>query len=207
MTNPRRPGPMTIPAGRPPCPPGCDGSTHPRCRSHNGAGQWCGVAPIKGGTVCQSHGGMAPQVRAAAARRAETAALELAVRRELGTAAAIGNPLERILQLAGEVCEWLAALRDRAQERLDADRLIVASESGQSIALEISLYERALDRAAHVLNLAASKDIEARLTAVAERDMAAILAAIEAAYRAGSEGLTMDEARQRITRHLAVVQP
>lgn len=41
----------------------------PRCRAHNQAGARCGLAPIHGGTVCQVHGGRAPQVKAAAARR------------------------------------------------------------------------------------------------------------------------------------------
>lgn len=41
----------------------------PRCRAHNRAGAQCGLAPIHGATVCQVHGGRAPQVKAAAARR------------------------------------------------------------------------------------------------------------------------------------------
>lgn len=40
-----------------------------RCRAHNRFGDPCGLAPIHGGTVCQVHGGRAPQVKAAAARR------------------------------------------------------------------------------------------------------------------------------------------
>lgn len=41
----------------------------PRCRAHNRAGAQCGLAPIHGAVVCQVHGGRAPQVKAAAARR------------------------------------------------------------------------------------------------------------------------------------------
>lgn len=40
-----------------------------RCTSHNRHGDPCGLPPIKGGTVCNKHGGSAPQVKNAARRR------------------------------------------------------------------------------------------------------------------------------------------
>jgi hypothetical protein len=40
-----------------------------RCRAHNRAGEPCGLSPIRGGMVCQVHGGRAPQVKMAAAER------------------------------------------------------------------------------------------------------------------------------------------
>lgn len=43
---------------------------HPRlCTAKNNRGEPCGRYAIRGGTVCRSHGGAAPQVRAAAQLR------------------------------------------------------------------------------------------------------------------------------------------
>src|SRR3546814_8416182 len=44
-----------------------------RCTAKNRAGERCGKAPIKGGTVCVTHGSSAPQVR----RKATLRLLEL----------------------------------------------------------------------------------------------------------------------------------
>lgn len=47
-----------------------------RCTAHSAAtGQPCKKTPIVGGNVCRNHGGGAPQVKAAAAARAEAARL------------------------------------------------------------------------------------------------------------------------------------
>jgi len=45
-----------------------------RCTAHSSSGERCKKAAILGGNVCQTHGGGAPQVRAAAMRRLEAAA-------------------------------------------------------------------------------------------------------------------------------------
>lgn len=82
-----------------------------RCTGHTSAGRPCKRAPIAGGTVCPTHGGSAPQVKAAAARRLQlaSAARELAA---LGEPVAI-DPAAALLQLvhhkAGEVA-WLRAM-------------------------------------------------------------------------------------------------
>lgn len=78
VEKPRRRGPEKADADRPPCPEGCDGESHPKCKGHNGQGQWCGKAPIAGGRVCPTHGGAAPQVKAAAAARVHEEAQRLA---------------------------------------------------------------------------------------------------------------------------------
>ena len=51
-----------------------------RCHGHRGDGSPCKRWSIRGGFVCPSHGGHAPQVRAAARRRL----LEIAAYRTLG---------------------------------------------------------------------------------------------------------------------------
>lgn len=82
-----------------------------RCTASTSAGRPCRRPPIAGGTVCATHGGSAPQVKAAAARRLQLAAAarELAV---LGEPIAI-DPAAALLSLvhhkAGEVA-WLRAM-------------------------------------------------------------------------------------------------
>jgi hypothetical protein len=46
-----------------------------RCTAHCRSGGQCRGLAIRGATVCRMHGGAAPQVRAAAARRVATARL------------------------------------------------------------------------------------------------------------------------------------
>ena len=54
--------------GRPVTP--IKGSTYQRCTAHSPrTGQPCKRAPIRGGTVCATHGGSAPQVKAKAKER------------------------------------------------------------------------------------------------------------------------------------------
>lgn len=49
-----------------------------KCIATNRNGDRCGKWPMKGSKVCRAHGGAAPQVKAAAARRLETAKAEAA---------------------------------------------------------------------------------------------------------------------------------
>lgn len=41
----------------------------PRCHAHNRQGEQCGLISVPGAKVCRMHGGMAPQVQAAAGER------------------------------------------------------------------------------------------------------------------------------------------
>jgi len=51
---------MTRPITRP---------TFQRCKAHRKNGEQCKLPPIRGGSVCGSHGGRAPQVKATASER------------------------------------------------------------------------------------------------------------------------------------------
>lgn len=175
------------------------GEVHERCTAHRKrTGQPCQARPEEGSTVCRIHGGAARQVkRAAAERRAEAATV--ATLESLGTAAPVGNPLEHLLRLAGEVEQWLAVTRARMTE---TQHLIMIGEGGEDARAIVKLYERALDKAAGVLTAIAKLDIEARLTAIAERDLARVEAAYAEVWAAGRDGLPLDDARRRAARHL-----
>jgi hypothetical protein len=83
----------------------------PRCTATNSRGSRCSRRPILGGTVCPTHGGQAPQVRAAAERRLVERAAVLAVEtyglpRTISPQDAL---LEEVHRTAGHVA-WLAAV-------------------------------------------------------------------------------------------------
>lgn len=81
------------------------GQPHDRCTAHNRAGLPCGQHPIRGGSVCKSHGGRAPQTRRKAdKRRAEAEAVaavaKFGLRRDIAPADAL---LEEVGRAAGMV--------------------------------------------------------------------------------------------------------
>lgn len=85
-----------------------------KCTARKSNGEPCKNWAVKGATVCRNHGGSAPQVRAAAARRREQEAAQKAVA-TLGLPVDI-SPTEALLEevrwTAGHV-QWL---RGRVQE-------------------------------------------------------------------------------------------
>ena len=84
----------------------------PRCSARKSNGEPCRQRPIRGGTVCATHGGSAPQVRAAAQARlaAREASAEAARQVESWGGRLDVNPAEALLELvqgkAAEVAYW-----------------------------------------------------------------------------------------------------
>lgn len=103
-----------------------------QCTAKNRAGNRCGRAPIRGGTVCSRHGGGAPAVRAAAERRLQEAEA-LAVAHRLGVPIDI-EPAQALLELvrwtAGEVRYW----------RTEVDR--IAGEDPSKLTASVTRIER-----------------------------------------------------------------
>lgn len=135
-----------------------------RCSAHRTDGQPCGAWAMHGTTVCQKHGGRAPQVRAAARRRlVADAATRLGLPVETTAADALADGLAR----ANGLVIWLIA---RLQE-LDPEALTwgtsqrrirpgVTGPQGQPL-LDVIQQERM-----HEL-FRAWERAEARLTAIA----------------------------------------
>lgn len=92
-----------------------------RCRARNRRGTQCGRRPIPGATVCNLHGGKAPQVLAAARRRvqeaeAREAAERFAARVDVHPAQAL---LELVHYQAGIVAYWRARVEDITDDDLE----------------------------------------------------------------------------------------
>jgi hypothetical protein len=188
----------------------------PLCTSTNNRGEPCGNSPIRGGKVCRSHGGSAPQVKAAAAERV----VEQQVRRSLARldVPAIEDPFTELGKLAGQVVSWkdaLAALVNRLVE--DAPCEQCGAEGGrlryesfatgaEQLRSEVSLFERAMDRCASVLGLMAKLNIDERMARISERQAEAVIRAIDVALAtAGVVGPDAQEARAAAARELRKV--
>lgn len=155
---------------------------------------------MRGATVCRKHGGGAPQVRAAAAaRRAEEQ-----MRRALAEldVPAVEDPFTELGKLAGQVVAWKDRLAEKVNE-LTALRYEAIGAGTEQLRAEVALFERAMDRCAHVLGLIAKLDIDGRMARISERQAEAVVRAVDAALaKAGVTGAAAVEARMVAAREL-----
>lgn len=115
----------------------------PRCTAHTSAGNRCKKRPIVGGTVCPTHGGSAPQVRAAAEQRVVIAAAERTIQDlwpGLDQAPPVKDPVASMERLAGA----LEQLVDEAGRRVSTLTNIAGGEHLTQLRAEVTLLERAL---------------------------------------------------------------
>lgn len=166
-------------------------ATNPKCTARNRAGGPCGRYAITGGTVCPSHGGNAPQVRALAARRLEQRAAEAAVV-TLGLPVDV-TPTEALLDEVRWTAGHVAWLRTKVAE-LEVDDLSwgVTSEvekgSGEFPGTDITregkpsvwyeLYARERDRLVKVCEATIRAGVEERKVRLAESQGALVAAVI-----------------------------
>jgi hypothetical protein len=136
-----------------------------RCTARSSqTGERCKKAAVLGGTVCENHGGAAPQVRAAAERRlAERAALR---RLDQVGVRPIQNPLTALAELAEEA----VALKSVLAQRVAAlSEFRYEGRSGtEQLRAEVALYERAMDRAARLLRDWVQLGFDERLVRLSE---------------------------------------
>jgi hypothetical protein len=141
-------------------------------------GERCTQPPTPGATVCRYHGGAAPQVQAAAARRLLARAIE-------GDAAAvlahegitgISDPVEQLSLLAAEVRAFLDNLGKRVNALTDVR---YQGGQGEQLRAELQLFERAQDRLIRVLDALAKLDLEGKRQAARERYAAEIVGLLQ----------------------------
>lgn len=140
-----------------------------KCSAHRSNGEPCQRSPIAGGMVCATHGGSAPAVRAAAARRLEVAAVEADVRAVIASEGleAVTEPLEALALLATETLAMKSALAARVNALSD---ITTTSKLGvEALKVEVALYERAIDRSGKFLDLLAKSNFEDRRLRISEQ--------------------------------------
>lgn len=168
-------------------PPANNTTTRPRCRAVSSrTGQPCRNPPVTGATVCRMHGGSAPQVKRAGQRRlaeskARRALDDIGIRE-------VANPLAELRALTGEVIAWKDALANHVAA-LD-DRYRHTDDKGaEQLRAEVALYERAMDRAAKLLETWARLGLDSMLAdmevRVRQSQVDALAAGLDA-YRAAA---------------------
>src|SRR5688572_3641052 len=154
-----------------------DPSRRRRCTGTTDRGP-CRKAPVKGATVCTSHGGAAPQVRAKAAQRVAEADAQRTLghlRDVLGPVQPVLNPLLELSKIAGEALRWKQVIAERVAE---LEQLRYQGGAGEQVRAEIALFERALDRCSTVLANIVRLNIDERLATITERQGHTIAAVI-----------------------------
>lgn len=118
-----------------------------RCKAKaKGSGNQCRRYAIPGGSVCRNHGGGAPQVKAAAARRLAAEQLQAdstAALAWLGEQS-VTDPLDELGRLATESRSLTTALGQRVNALRELEHFDL--KNSPHIKAEIELYERAMDR-------------------------------------------------------------
>ena len=146
------------------------------CRKVAGTG-----TPNEGvpGVPCHLHGGRAPNVVAAAARR--RAALEVSALLAEEDVTPVDNPIEQLELLAGEVLAWRDLLRRRigALDHLDHTDKVGREQTRATV----ELYERSLDRAERILSNMARLNLGERRIQLEERQHAFMAAVVEEVLR------------------------
>lgn len=127
-----------------------------RCAATNRQGLRCGRFAMAGTTVCDVHGGKAPQVRRAAERR-------LATERARSELARLGEPAAPVTDPHGE----LARICGEAVALVDVLRRHVATVEDVA-GPEVAAYLASLARAESALSAALRAGVEERSTRIAE---------------------------------------
>ncbi|MDQ0030175.1 HGGxSTG domain-containing protein [Arthrobacter bambusae] len=153
-----------------------------QCKATARSGEQCSNPPISGGTVCRMHGGSAPAVKAAAARRKAAEAVEAEAQAILAHEgfAGVESPLEELSRLANEAL----AVKNASAARVNAlTSISTTSKLGvESLAVEVALYERAMDRAAKFLDMLTKSGFEERRLRVAEGTAGLVVQVLKAIF-------------------------
>lgn len=175
-----------------------------RCSARTSAGKPCRAWAIAGGTVCAVHGGRAPQVKRAAARRlaASKAARTLA---DVGVES-IENPL---LEYAALAEETRALQRQVAAQVAEVDQWVGPNHLGdEALSVWVQLLERMMDRCARLLADWVRLGFDERLVTLREREADLVEAFLRAVLADPALALT-DEQRAQVPavarRHLPIL--
>ena len=152
----------------------------PRCTAKSKrTGARCKRAPVVGGRVCAVHGGKAPQVKAAAERRAAAQALEANARAVLAFEAVepLTDPVLELANLAAEVKATVRALGQRVNALQDP-RYVSPLGTEQTRA-ELTLLGQYQDRLARMLTTLGQLGLDERRVKITEAQAAVLVQVLD----------------------------
>ncbi len=179
-----------------------------RCHAHTTAGRPCRRPPVRGATVCPSHGGAAPQVRTAAARRRERGRAAAEWSRAYGAFVVDVDPAGAVLDQISWTAGHVAWLRERVQAT-DPQALVwgvereVTKTAGEYPGVDttraarpsvwLELYGQERDRLVRMCEIAHRMGIEERRVELAEQLGQLVAGAVQGIL----DDLGLDEAQWR----------
>ena len=162
---------------------------------------------MRGGTVCASHGGLAPQTRAASDRRQAEARAASMVRALVPVdSAPIGDPMVALARLAGEADAFRGVLAGRVNELAQVPTAQRAEGDLDQLRAELSLYERALDRTSKFCEALIRSNYLERHAAIEEAQVYAVLGIITHGLNLISDQAERDAVRKSIVEGLRELQ-
>ncbi len=175
---------------------------HPhQCRAHARSGQRCKRFAILGATVCPMHGGRAPQVKAAAARRRVR---ENAGRLGLDDSKPIDDPVGALMELGGEATALVRALKSHVAD-LERVGTVAGGRWGDQIDPTIAAYLSAIREAERVLSSLARLNLSERLVRLDEQRAELVVRVIEAVLSQHGLDTTAIDVRASVARQLELV--
>lgn len=180
------------------------------CKGHSTrTGKPCRKNAMDGQDVCRTHGGGAPQAKAAAERQIAEQQTIAAARKlipDLADRAPIVNPLERLLEIASELDAFRESLRVLSNNLEDKIRYKASGAGTEQLRAEIGTYRVAARDVTDLLIAIARLNIDERLSRITEQQASRTLAALDA----GMSEAGLDETVKRgvmagVGRHLRVV--
>ena len=178
--------------------PGCPGHDPTKCKAHTTKGHPCKKPPIRGGTVCSTHGGTAQQVRRKAQQRL---ALQKARDLALGIADPDITPEEAIIDLVREAAGNVELYRTAVAElELEEGSAYVrtGSVSKPNEAephVLVRMYDAERSRLLQYAKVAAELGISERLVRIAEQRGELFARVVNAALSDDRLGLSAEQKR------------
>jgi hypothetical protein len=157
----------------------------------------CRKFAIHGGTVCDRHGGRAPQVKRAAARRV---AVEKA-RKLILTPEPVDDPIEKLLELAADAVALKDALKSHVEE-LERVGTNPGDRWGEQVRPELDAYLRSLRECERVLASIARLDLQERMVRLDEARAELVVQVIERVLRRAGVDPKVIDVRSSVAREL-----
>lgn len=143
-------------------------------------GKRCERSAMRGQEVCYSHGGNAPQNKAAAKRRLTEQAVMVELERTKLTGKATqgtNNPLDELQKLTTELIHF----KDQLTQRVNAlgdDMAHYDEKDTETVKVEIDVYLKVIDKLTKTLDIALKHDIEGKRLAIEQGKAELVAAAV-----------------------------